>query len=358
MHLLTSLLLTLALHALSPATPAPTLGTRGTQLTVGGSPQFVVLVSYFDALDASRLSEDLRYLAGRVDGIRIFPNWWDWDPKRKCRARWSDRTLLTMKDGAMAIRPDRLDRLKAVLREARKAGLIVDVTFTYETVRGLSRLQADADGLLCGTPNTFRNEVNLEAYARGLEGVAAALDSQEFDHVFFDLQNEIANNWTRLNAAQVRVLAGAVRNADPQRLVTVSDFQPDASKQAAVVKTADLDLLVFHDWPRSEGWPARTADHVRTFRRALDAAGLQVPILDGEPPPESDGRGAEAFRASLAGAREAGAAGWTFHTRASFRLDEASLASLLDPDARAFLDDLASARRTGGAAAGGGGAGN
>ena len=62
------------------APPALRLGTSGGAFTVDGAPRFLTFASYFDALDAGSLDADLDYLAARVNGIRIFADWWDFDP--------------------------------------------------------------------------------------------------------------------------------------------------------------------------------------------------------------------------------------------------------------------------------------
>jgi hypothetical protein len=317
-----------------------TLGARGGALTVNGAPRFLVLVSYFDALDASALDRDLRYIAEGADGIRVFANWWDADRRRPCTA-FSDRTVMRVgSDGRVSLRPERLDRLKAVLRAARSHGLVVDLTFSYETVLGLSKLTPGPDGRLCGSSGEITNAVRLEEYARGLAEAARALAAPEFDHVFFDLQNEFSGGWTRLSHEEVRTLARAVRTADPSRLLSASDFNPDPARHIALAREAGLDLVNFHDFPRDDRWPERTGQLVSAFSTALTRAGLTIPVYAGEPPPESRGRGPNAFGTSLAGARAAGAAAWTFHTRAAFRLDEQDFASQLDKDQRAFFDDL------------------
>jgi hypothetical protein len=56
------------------------LGIDEEMFTVNGTPQFLVFVSYFDAMDvsATNLHSDFAYLRSKgVDGVRIFPNWWD-----------------------------------------------------------------------------------------------------------------------------------------------------------------------------------------------------------------------------------------------------------------------------------------
>ena len=76
------------------ASPAPTLAVSGTRLTVAGTSRFLVFVSYFDALNAAYLDTDLTWIAARADGIRVFVNWWDFDDRRRCATRFSDRTLI------------------------------------------------------------------------------------------------------------------------------------------------------------------------------------------------------------------------------------------------------------------------
>jgi hypothetical protein len=321
-----------------------TLGTRGSAFTINGQPRFVVLVSYFDAMDAAALDDDLRYIAEGADGIRVFANWWDADRRRPCTA-FSDRTLMRVgEDGAVSLRPDRLARLKEVLRAARRHRLVVDLTFSYETVRGLSKLRPGPDGRLCGTSSDLVNVVRLDEYARGVADAARALAGAEFDHVFFDLQNERSGGWTRLSADDVRVLARAVRAADPSRLLSASDVNPDPVRHVAFVRDAGLDILNFHDVPRDERWAGHTGELVASFAAALGREKLAIPVYAGEPPPEAHGHGPNAFARSLEGARAAGAAAWTFHTRAAFRLDERDFAGQLDPDQRAFFDGLRATR--------------
>ena len=147
------------------------------------------------------------------------------------------------------------------------------------------------------------NSVRLAEYARGLADAARELASAEFDHVFFDLQNELSGGWTRLSRQDVRTLAGAVRATDRSRLLSASDFDPDPGRQVALVRDAKLDILNFHDSPRDERWPGHTAELVASFTSALAGEKLAIPVYAGEPPPEAHGHGASAFARSLEGAR-------------------------------------------------------
>jgi len=108
-----------------------------------------------------------------------------------------------------------------------------------------------------------------------------------------------------------------------------------------MLQQARLDVLTFHDWPRTKAWPERTASQVTAFRVALAKAGLERPIFAGEPDRSTYGRGASAFSISMQGAERAGAAAWTLHTRAGFRLDSRPFREALDPAARQFLDERA-----------------
>jgi hypothetical protein len=330
----------LTLGAAGHARDSLVLGTSAGRFTVNGSPGFLVFASYFDALDAPALQSDLDYLAGHVDGVRVFATWWDFADTPACRLRFDDDALIGVAaDGAVKVRPDRLARLKAVLDTARTHGLLVDLSFAAETVRGLSRLTAREDGGVC-PPGSFRNQVRWRAYAPAVAEVAAALRSPEYRHVLFDLQNEAGHRLNGATPDDLAVLVSAVRAADPARLLAVSMFDPDADRQARLVDRLGLACLDFHDWPRGRGWGERTAGQVRKFRDALAATGLTVPVYAGEPDAGDYGRGTAEFAASLAGARRAGAAAWTFHTRAAHDLGGRRLVDVLGGPARTFLDGL------------------
>ena len=315
------------------------LGTKGAAFTVNGEPRFLVLVSYFDAMDATALDADLSMLAKSVDGIRMFANWWDMAAGEGCRNAFSPGTLFGPgAGGRLVVRPERLARLKQVLARARVHGLIVDLTFAADPVAGASKLASNDAGRVC-PPAGFRNEVNWAAVAAAVGETAAALSSPEFDHVFFDVQNEAGHDFNRAGREDLRRLVDAVRKASPRRLVSVSMFDPDADRQAAMVKDLGLSMLNFHD-ARGDGWGARTAGHVTRFREAVARAGLDVPVYAGEPDAGAYGHDVAEFKAAVTGARSAGAGAWTFHTRVAYDLKSASLDQRLDPLTRRVLGAL------------------
>jgi hypothetical protein len=323
-------------EAWTAAAPELRLGTAGPRFTIDGSPRFLTLVSYFDAMDAVALDQDLATLARSVDGVRIFANWWDLaDPR--CRYRFSDRTLFERRaDGVIAVRRERLERLKHVLARARDHGLVVDLTFAADPVAGASKLTANPDGGVC-PPGEFTNVVDWTGIAAALHETARALATPENAHVFFDLQNEAGHNYNRASEEDLRRLVVAVRSVDRARLISVSMFNPDADRQAGLVKRLGLSMLNFHDVPRGKGWGGRTAKHVSRFRAALDRAGLNVPIYVGEPDPGAYDGELREFERGLTGARTAGAGAWTFHTRVAYDLETASLDQRLDPLTRRVL---------------------
>lgn len=319
--------------------PGLRLDTMGGRFTVDGSPRFLTLVSYFDAMDAVALDADLATLARSVDGVRIFANWWDPGDGR-CRYRFSDRTLFAARpDGAIGVRPDRLVRLKHVLARARHHGLVVDLTFAADPVAGASALTAGADGTVC-PPADFSNVVDWAGIATAIGETARALAQPEYAHVFFDLQNEAGHNYNRATEDDLRRLVDAVRAVDRARLISVSMFTPDADRQAGMVARLGLSMLNFHDVPRGKGWGGRTGGHVKRFRAALTRAGLDVPIYAGEPDPGAYGSELLEFKDALTGARSSGAAAWTFHTRVAYDLRIAPLDTRLDPLTRRVLSAL------------------
>ena len=321
------------------AAPELRLGIDAERFTVDGRPRFLTFVSYFDALDAVALDDDLGTLARSVDGVRVFANWWDLG-NSGCRYRFSDRTLFERRaDGSIGVRPGRLERLEHVLARARHHGLVVDLTFAADPVAGASKLVARPDGGVC-PPADFANVVNWPGIAGAMGETARALARPEYAHVFFDLQNEAGHNYNRATEDDLRLLVEAVRKADRARLISVSMFNPDADRQAALVKGLGLSMLNFHDVPRGKGWGVRTASHVKRFRAALDRVGLKVPIYAGEPDPGAYGSELLEFKSALTGARTSGAAAWTFHTRVAYDLRTAPLDTRLDPLTRRVLGAL------------------
>lgn len=313
------------LPAQAPQQPSatPVLGISGTQFTVGGTPRFLLFVSYFDAMRAGDLDGDFKYIRrGGFDGIRVFPNWHHY----VTGAAADDDALFTKRG---TIREERWPAFLRVLERAAAHGLLVDVSFTRETITGLSH----------------------EHYGEQLREVTAALRGK-YPHVLFDVQNEFP---IHMRQPEVEALLRTyVRPADPDRIVTASldsGSMPQPAPAARVAAALGLPVLAYHEARDKETW--YTAEQAKRVVGALQA-GLghaRVPIYLQEPmavatlcpprcgPGDWDSGRLHARDAARA-AQRFGAAAWTFHTRSTFDLASISFVGRLqaDPAQKAALD--------------------
>jgi hypothetical protein len=306
----------------SSAPPAaPLLGVSGDAFTVDGTRRFLLFVSYFDALDANDevLDEDFQtFTSHGIDGIRIFANWWDCSTTDAC-TKPSPRTLM---DATGALRPPQLERLRRVLARAADRRLLVDLTFTRETVREGDRALDPA------------------GYERGLLAVTRELVDKA-PHVLFDLQNEVEIHGfgpSAETAGNLVKLRADLKQRDPTRVIVASTGSVDLVRQ--LMARGGLDAIAFHD-PRVRDWWSRT----KTVVGDLKAIAGSRPVYLQEPTayqlagarPGRDDTDVEHFRSALRDAKAAGAAAWTFHTRKGFRLDDRSFTAQMEPGEREFL---------------------
>jgi hypothetical protein len=324
------LLLTLARSA-----PATEVGIQGDRFTLDGKPAFLLGCSYYAGLgaDDETLRHDLDALKRHgFNWVRVWATWAAFDHD------------VSAVDGATgAPRPPYVARLKHLLDECDRRGMIVNVTLSRGNgATGPARLQG------------------LAAHRKSVETLLDAAGDRK--NWYLDLSNERNirdNRFTPIeDLADLRAL---VKRRDPRRLVTAShagDLTRDDVQ--AYLKTAGLDFLSVHR-PRERNSAARTAEMTRTARTWVgEIAGphAAVPIHYDEPfrrgwsdwePTAAD------FRADLDAARTAGAAGWCFHNgsqkgpadgrpRRSFDLRGQTLFEQLDPEEQKFLAALAPTR--------------
>jgi hypothetical protein len=301
------------------ATAAPRLGIERTRFTVDGAPRFLVFVSYFDGVRRVHdgVQPDLDYLKTRVDGIRVFPNWWEY----ACPPRSGSDTLFDLQG---EIRPAVWQAVDTLLTEAGERGLIVDLSFSRESV---------TDN---GSP---RRPLDADAYARALTTIVGSTEylKGRYPHVLVDVQNE----WPiHSDKARIEALLKALRAADPGRILVASS---SGGGYAPVGLDLPLIAAAYHD-PRERHWHgADTArgivESVRaSLGRAVQPIYLQEPMpwgavcarQDNDPDPAH-------FAAALGSARAAGAAAWTLHTRVTFDLKSQSLVEKLNAAAHAGL---------------------
>lgn len=164
------------------------IGILDDEFTVNESPEFLVFVSYFDALDVDLgdIEEDFDYLRGKgVDGVRIFVNWWHFTQSRwdypSTPAYYANDTLI---DENGDLRSGTLSKLLDILAIAKDEELMVDLTFSAETV-------GDCSAQDC-PPGTNGPSLTHTLYKAGIVDMATVISGggSAYKHVFFDLQNE------------------------------------------------------------------------------------------------------------------------------------------------------------------------
>ena len=288
------------------------LGIRGGELTLNGKSTFLLGFSYYGALGAHQdtVRRDLN------DAQRLGFNW------LRMWGTWNafDRNISAVgADGAP--REPFLGKLKWLVAECDRRGLVVDVTLT----RG---------GTL----------TNFAAHHRAVETLVEALHAQR--NWYLDLANEHDVHDARFVAdAELKRLRDRVRRLDSSRLVTASFGGHDltADDVSKALRTIGFDFLAPHR-PRTAQSPRETEDRTRALSKLMHELGCVAPIHYQEP----FRRGysgwepkAEDFLTDLQGARAGGAAGWCFHNgqqsdtadkqpRRSFDLREARLFDQLD----------------------------
>jgi hypothetical protein len=323
-------------------TYGPVLAVEGDHFTVGGVPKFLIFISYFDALRASRSARDsdLSWLSRHgISGVRIFANWHHW-----CGGG-------TVNDGVIA--PDgslneaRLAVLRDFLVAASRRGLLVDLSFDNEL----------------GTAS-----LSLTQYKTAIAALAHRLVN--FKNVILDVENEYnikSIDGHPFSEADVVAILQAVRqpSGDASRRLTASP--PDsvtAIASGTSSRVTGMDFNTYHD-PRDPGvWftDARISQVMDNLRSGLKPS--IKPIYLQEPMPFDPGptcQRPKVFDAdvshattALTAAKKHGAAAWAFHNRAAFDMpSQISLYRALTSAERAEVEGLsgiaAGVRRTGSA---------
>lgn len=294
------------------------LAVQGTHFTLNGKPAFLLGISDYGALGAEgeALRRDLDEMQSHgFNWLRVWATW---------SAFGHDVSAV---DERGQTREPYLDRLKQLVAECDRRGLIVDVTLT--------RRHGAADGAL----------TSFAAHQRAVETLVTAL--KEHRNWYLDLANEHDVRDARfVSNAELKLLREQVRGLDSQRLVTASfgghDLDQDDLKESIV--TIGLDFLTPHR-PRNPETPKQTEARTRASLAVLQKLGHPSPILYQEPFRRGYTRWeptADDFLNDLRGALTGGAAGWCFHNgsqrgstderpRRSFDLRDGRLFEQLDP---------------------------
>jgi hypothetical protein len=259
---------------------AQTLSIQGDRFAIDGTPKFLTFITYFGAMGAPNVIADLHLIKSLgFDGIRIWPNL-DTGPQ--------------LMNGDGSLRPNELARLRSILDQARLERLVVDVTFTYEHIAGM-------------TPST------------ALVGIVAATEAlRSYGNLLFDIQNERNVGDRRfMSEANVARIFAAIKAADPSRIATASVAPVNDARYAAdFTARLGLDVTAYHE-PRPANW--YQLSFVQAVVSAMRANGK--PAYMQEPMTTRDSlyrypsnTRAEFFLQSFAHAKLSGAAAWCFHT--------------------------------------------
>ena len=280
--------------------------------------EFTVLFSYFDAMNATNLSGDLDYLKSKgIDGIRIFPNWWDYQGPRNFV--FSDSVLMSSNGN---IKNDRVSKLKEILDTASSKGMIVDVTFTRDTVSG-SCSQA-GKSIMC-PPD----------YKKGVTSAASLI--KDYDNIIIDLQNEASgeNPITYFDKSNLEDLANSIRGVGNTSPLSVS-YGTTRSKGREMIDLG-FDIL---------NWHTTQANDSEYLNDISGSGSIPADTYIGEPYHtdwiDVEGATAEDIIKRAVEAKKAGVSAWTLHTSAGFKLSNSSLEGKLGPVEKEVLNNLSS----------------
>ena len=276
------LLILLALGAFASEARAQKLTVQGDRFAIDGTPQFLVFMSFFGAMGAPNIAQDLHFLkSAGFDGVRIWPNL-DTGPQ--------------LMNGDGSLRPDELRHLKFILDKARDERMVVDVTFTYEHISGMTPATA-----LTGIVNATR-------------------ELRSYENILFDIENERnVLDRRRMSEDEVGRIYRALKEVDPNRIATASNSigeEEGPQFSADFTRRLGLDVVALHESRKSYWYTLPFLQSaVSTMKQYGRPAYLQEPNSTRDHSYEANDR-AEYYLQAVVNAKLAGAAAWCFHTQA------------------------------------------
>jgi hypothetical protein len=299
---------------------ATVLGIEGTRFTLDGKPTFLLGFSYYAGLGASE--EFIR--ADLTDFQKAGFNWlrvW-----ATCGLTEQDVSAV---DAQGRPREPFLSKLKWLVAECDRRGLIVDVTLTRGKGSG---------GQL----------PDFASHQRAVDTLVEALKSHR--NWYLDLANERDVRDARyVGPEELKQLRDRVRQLDPPRLVTASFGGHDLSQEdvRTSLMTIGLDLLCPHR-PRHAQSPGQTEAQTRAVLAMMQEMGRAAPVHYQEPfrrgytpwePTAAD------FLTDLRGAVAGGAAGWCLHNGTQRDTPDREPRRSFDLRRRRLMDQLDSEER-------------
>ena len=304
------------------------LGVSGTRFTIDREPVFLLGCSYYAGLGASdafvaKDLDDLKALG--FNWIRVWVTWAAFD---------HDISAVDIRTGEA--REPYMGRLKALLAECDKRGMVVNVTISRGNgATGPVKLQTH------------------EAHATAVRTLVTVL--KPWRNWYIDLSNERNIKDKRFTSIEeLAKLRDLVKELDSARLVTASDASdPKKEEIEAYLKTARMDFVSIHR-PRYAASPGLTEAKAKQVLEWMKQIGREAPLHYDEPFRRGFGNyepTAQDFIIDLQGAKAGGAAGWCFHNghskdtpdgqpRRSFDLRQRRLFDQLDDEERQFMQSL------------------
>lgn len=304
---------------MASAATAAEIGVGGKEFLIDGRPKFLLGCSYYSGIGASDeiLKNDLGELRNYgFNWIRVWATWVSYG---------KDVSAVDARSGK--IRPQQFARLKKLIEECDRRGMVVNVTLT----RG-QRL------------------TSFEAHRTAVEELTSGL--KEKRNWYLDLGNERNVKDARfVSFEELNRLRDAAKKIDAKRLITASHAGGDLSKAdlEKYLKVAEVDFVSVHR-PREAGSAAQTQGKTRELLKWMSEMGRVAPLNFDEPFRRGYGDWEpelEDYLRDLKGAKDGGAAGWCFHNGGekngparSFDLSEKGLMEQLDHVERDFLREL------------------
>lgn len=302
------------------------LGINNTSFTINNQPMFLYGISYYSALGAPKsfLQKDLADIKKYgFNWIRIWANW-----------PGTNGDISAVDDYGNPVNPY-MEKLKWIVEECDRAGIIVDVTLAHSN---------NKDG---------RSLKTIQAHEQAVRSIIEAL--KPYRNWYLDLANERDIGDSRfVSFNDLKEMREIAKKLFPDLLITASAgndiSRDDINTYLNVVR---VDFLTPHR-PRTDISPSQTAAKTGEYFTWMESLGKIVPIHYQEPfrrgysnwQPE-----VEDYIIDLFGAKKAGAAGWCFHNgdqrkdpelkpRRSFDLQEKRLFDQLDPQELLTIQQL------------------
>jgi CubicO group peptidase (beta-lactamase class C family) len=309
-----------------PTVRATELAIRAHRFTVNDEEKFLLGISYYGALGASRgaiesdLSDMQRY---GFNWLRVWANW-----------SFSGHSVSAV-DSAGNPREPYLEQLKWLVDQCDRRGIIVDVTLTRNT-----------------NESVVGNLPTLQSHLRAVETLVTSL--KPYRNWYLDLANERNVRDARfVSVEELRVLRERVRELSPGLLVTASDGGDiERPNLAEYLSTVRVDFIAPHRG-RSRDIHRETTQTSHQYLAWMKELGRVVPVHYQEPfrrgySPQRWEPKATDFALDLRNAIAGGAAGWCFHNgdqkdrtdsepRRSFDMSQRRLLEQLDEEERSFM---------------------